>query len=240
MEKQNATAMLRLDKIHTFYGKSYIIQGLSLRIDQGECVSLLGRNGAGKTTTLRSIMGLNPPREGKVFFKNKEIQKKQPFEINRMGIGYVPQGRRVFSTLTVFENLNISIRKTDVNARWTMDRIFEVFPLLRMRKKNRGNQLSGGEQQMLAIARSLIGNPQLLLIDEPTEGLGPIVIEEVVKTLQQIKRDGVTCFLVEQNLEATYPLTDRYYILQQGLKVYQGMKEEFETSPEIKKKYLGV
>lgn len=231
--------MLILKDIHTYYGESYIIQGISLNISQGECITLLGRNGAGKTTTIRSVIGLTPPRKGKVLFKGKEIQGKQPFEINRNGIGYVPQGRRLFSTLTVMENLKISVQNKR-NGGWTTDRVFDVFPVLGMRKANRGNQLSGGEQQMLTIARALMGNPELVLFDEPTEGLSPMVIEEVVKTMKQLKTEGITCFLVEQNLDATYLLTDRYYILQQGRMVYTASKEEFETSHEIKRKFLGV
>jgi branched-chain amino acid transport system ATP-binding protein len=232
--------MLQLDDIHTFYGKSHIIQGLSLKIDQGEFVSLLGRNGAGKTTTLRSIIGLNAPREGRILLQGEEVQKKRPFEISQRGVGYVPQGRRIFSTLTVLENLNIAVRGKGHKIRWSMENVFELFPSLRIRKNNRGNELSGGEQQMLTIGRALMTNPKILLVDEPTEGLAPIVIEEIGKTLQQIKMEGITCFLVEQNLEMTYPLTDRYYILQQGLKVYQGTKAEFETNEEVKNKYLGI
>jgi branched-chain amino acid transport system ATP-binding protein len=232
--------MLKLDNIHTFYGKSHIIQGVSLQIQQGECVSLLGRNGAGKTTTLRSIIGLNPPQEGKIFLRGQEISGKKPFEISREGIAYVPQGRRIFITLTVLENLKLAAQKKAWKEKWTIDTIFDVFPSLAERKNHRGNELSGGEQQMLTIARSMMGNPELLLIDEPTEGLAPLIIEVVVEIIQRIKKDGTTIFLVEQNLESTYQLTDRYYILQQGLVVYHGSIEEFRKNLELKERYLGI
>jgi len=232
--------ILKLDNIHTFYGKSHIIQGASLFIQERECISLLGRNGAGKTTTLRSIMGLNPPLDGKIFFKGREISGEKPFEISRKGIGYVPQGRRIFATLTVVENLNLALQKKAEKGKWNIDTVFDAFPNLAKRKNHRGNQLSGGEQQMLAIARSMMGNPELLLIDEPTEGLAPLIIEAVVKIIQGIKKDGTTIFLVEQNLDSTYQITDRYYILLQGLIVWHGSKEEFRKNPELNGKYLGV
>jgi len=232
--------MLKLDNIHTFYGKSHIIQGISLHIQQGECASLLGRNGAGKTTTLRSIIGLNPPQEGKIFLRGQEINGKKPFEISQEGIGYVPQGRRIFTSLTVMENLRIAVQKKEEKERWNINIIFEIFPILAERKNHRGNELSGGEQQMLTIARSLMGNPELLLIDEPTEGLAPLIIEAVIGIIQRIKKDDITIFLVEQNLESTYQVTDRYYILEQGLLVYQGNNEEFRSNPLLKGKYLGI
>lgn len=236
---QDAEA-LELNNVHTFYGKSHIIQGVSLNIQDEECVALLGRNGAGKTTTLRSIMGLNPPREGKIFFKGREITGKRPFEISREGIGYVPEERRIFATLTTLENLRIAIQKKAGKEKWSLDTIFDAFPLLAERKNHRGSELSGGEQQMLTIARALMGNPELLLIDEPSEGLAPLIIEAVVEIVQRIKKEGTAIFLVEQNLEATYQVADRYYILQQGLVVYQGSHEEFRSNPELKERYLGV
>ncbi len=232
--------MLELNNVHTFYGKSHIIQGISLNVQQEECVAFLGRNGAGKTTTLRSIMGLNPPREGNIFFRGREINGKKPFEISREGIGYVPEDRRIFSTLTLLENLNIAFQKKTGDKRWSIDTMFDAFPLLAERKNHRGSELSGGEQQMLTIARALMGNPELLLIDEPTEGLAPLIIEVVVKIIQRIKKEGTAIFLVEQNLEATYQVADRYYILQQGLIVYEGSNEAFRSNPEVKERYLGV
>jgi branched-chain amino acid transport system ATP-binding protein len=232
--------ILKLENIHTFYGQSHIIQGISLVIKKRECVSYLGRNGAGKTTTLRSIMGLNPPREGKIWFNGREISGEKPFEISRKGMGYVPEDRRVFGTLSVLENLNIAFQRRVEKDKWNTDTVFDVFPLLEKRKNHRGTQLSGGEQQMLTIARSLMGNPEILLLDEPTQGLAPVIIEVVLEIIQRIKKEGITIFMVEQNVEATYQFTDRYYILQQGLIVYEGRSEEFKSNPELKEKYLGV
>jgi branched-chain amino acid transport system ATP-binding protein len=232
--------VLKLDNIHTFYGKSHIIQGISLNIQTGECVALLGRNGAGKTTTLRSIMGLNPPRDGKIYLKGGEINGKKPFQISREGIGYSPQGRRIFSTLTVLENLTIAINRKVGKENWTLEKVFDAFPIIAERKKHRGNELSGGEQQMLTIARSLMGNPDLLLVDEPTEGLAPLIIGKVLDIILRIKEEGMTIFLVEQNVEATFQVSDRYYILQQGLIVYHGGNVEFQSRTEIREKYLGV
>ena len=232
--------VLRLDDVHTFYGKSHIIQGISLNIQQGECVTLLGRNGAGKTTTLRSIMGLTPPREGDVFFKGQRISGQKPFEIARQGVGYVPEERRIFSTLTVLENLHLAFQKREGNTRWSVDTICDVFPVLAERRTHCGNELSGGEQQMLAIARALMGNPELLMLDEPTQGLAPLIIQSVLEIIQRIKGEGMTIFLVEQAVEATYRVSDRYYILQQGLVVYKGSKDQFVASPEVKETYLGV
>jgi branched-chain amino acid transport system ATP-binding protein len=232
--------VLRLDGVHTFYGKSHIIQGISLNIQEGECVTLLGRNGAGKTTTLRSVMGLTPPREGGVFLKGQRISGQRPFEIARQGVAYVPEERRIFSTLTVFENLGLAFQKRDGNTRWSVDTIWDVFPVLAERRTHRGNELSGGEQQMLAIARALMGNPELLMLDEPTQGLAPLIIQSVLEIIQRIKGEGMTIFLVEQAVEATYRVSDRYYILQQGLVVYKGSKDQFVASPEVKETYLGV
>ncbi len=234
------TEMLKLENMHTFYNKSHIIQGISLNIKQKECVAYLGRNGAGKTTTLRSIMGLNPPREGNVFFKGQRINGKKPFEIACEGVGYVPENRRVFNTLTVVENLNIAFQKRAGNRKWRINMIFDAFPLLAERKNHHGNELSGGEQQMLAIARTLMGNPELLLLDEPTQGLAPMIIKVVLEIIQRIKKEGMTIFLVEQSVEATYEVADRYYILQQGLMVYDGTNEEFRSDPEVRERYLGV
>jgi branched-chain amino acid transport system ATP-binding protein len=232
--------MLKLEDMHTFYGKSHIIQGISLNIQHRECVAFLGRNGAGKTTTLRSIMGLNPPREGHVFFKGRKIDGHKPFEIAREGVGYVPEDRRIFKTLTVLENLNLAFQKRAKNGRWRIDTIFDVFPILADRKRHRGNQLSGGEQQMLAIARTLMGNPELLLLDEPTQGLAPRIIQVVLEIVQRIKKEGMTIFMVEQSVEATYQVADRYYILQQGLIVYEGDTEAFRGNPGIRETYLAV
>ena len=232
--------IMKLENIHTFYGMSHIIQGISLIIKKKECISYLGRNGAGKTTTLRSIMGLNPPREGKIFLNGRGINGKKPFEISRWGVGYVPEDRRIFGTLSLIENLNIAIQRRVGRDKWNIDTVFDAFPQLAERRNHRGNELSGGEQQILAIARALMGNPEILLLDEPTQGLAPVIMGVVLEIIQQIKKEGVTIFLVEQNIEATYQVTDWYYILQQGLIVYQGSIEEFRSNPELKERYLGV
>jgi len=232
--------IMKLENIHTFYGKSHIIQGISLIIKKKKCISYLGRNGAGKTTTMRSIMGLNPPREGKIFLNGRGINGKKPFEISRWGVGYVPEDRRIFGTLSLIENLNIAIQRRAGRDKWNIDTVFDVFPSLAERRNHKGNELSGGEQQMLAIARALMGNPEILLLDEPTQGLAPVITGVVLEIIQRIKKEGITIFLVEQNVEATYQVTDWYYILQQGLIVYQGSIEEFRSNQELKERYLGV
>ncbi|WP_461210909.1 ABC transporter ATP-binding protein [Desulfocurvus sp. DL9XJH121] len=229
--------LLRAEDIHSFYGKSHIIQGLSFAVDKGECFTFLGRNGAGKTTTLRSIMGLVPPSRGRITFMDQETTAMKPFQIARLGLGYVPEERQIFSALSVEENLLIAERK---GSEWTLMRIYELFPRLAERRRNMGNMLSGGEQQMLAIARALMTGPALLLLDEPTEGLAPLIVETLLKTIQHIKKEGVTIILVEQNVNATLVVTDHYCILQQGLAVFKGTCEEFTARPELKERYLGV
>jgi len=231
--------MLQVKDIHTFYGKSHIIQGISLEVDKGELVSLLGRNGAGKTTTLRSIMGLTVPRYGNIFYEGTEITKKKSFEICKAGIGYVPEDRRIFSTLTLIENLNIAIQK-DRRQKWDHERIFSIFPILAERRGHRGRELSGGEQQMLSIARALMGNPSLLLLDEPTEGLGPLIVETLIGVIERIKKEGVTILLVEQNVESTFKVADRHYILEQGKIMYHGSNNELKNDKEVMDRYLGV
>jgi branched-chain amino acid transport system ATP-binding protein len=237
----NEKEMLRLDSIHTFYGKSHILQGISLVVRPHECIAILGRNGAGKTTTLKSIMGLTPPRDGGVFFKGQNISRLKPYEISRLGIALVPEDRQIFTTLTVNENLNISRQKDrSINGQWDMDRVYDVFPRLAERRNNRGHQLSGGEQQMLTIARALMSNPELLLLDEPSEGLAPLIVETVLNIIEEIKKEGLTIIIVEQNVEATKLVADRYYILQQGLNVFEGSHEEFWSQPKLKEDFLGV
>jgi len=231
--------MLHVEDINTFYGKSHVLQGISLDVNRGELVSLLGRNGAGKTTTLRSIIGLTPPRSGKIVYEGSNIASRKPFEICRAGIGYVPEDRRVFSTLTIEENLNIAVQKGR-QQQWDRERIFALFPNLGERKKHRGKELSGGEQQMLAIARALMGNPSLLLLDEPTEGLAPLIIEELIHVIGKIKQEGVTVLLVEQNVESTFKVADRHYILQQGKVVYSGKNEDLKEDKEVMLRYLSV
>jgi branched-chain amino acid transport system ATP-binding protein len=231
--------MLQVKSINTFYGKSHVIRGISLEVNKGELVSLLGRNGAGKTTTLRSIIGLIPPRSGNIFYEEMDITPKKPFEICRAGIGYVPEDRRIFATLTLVENLNIAIQKNR-QQQWDRERIFDIFPALAERKKHRGKELSGGEQQMLSIARALMGNPSLLLLDEPTEGLAPLIVQTLIDVIGRIKEEGVTVLLVEQNVESTFKVADRHYILEQGTIVYSGRNEELKNDKEVMLRYLSV
>lgn len=233
-------AMLKVEDIHTYYGKSHILQGVSFDVRAKECMALLGRNGAGKTTTLRSIIGLVPPRSGRIGFNDRPIDRLKPFQISRLGIGYVPEDRQIFSALTIQENLTISIQKRRADGPWCLERIYEVFPILAERRNNQGNQLSGGEQQMLSIARALMTNPNLLLLDEPTEGLAPLIVEKLLEIIQDLKKGGLTIILVEQDVEATSHVADRYCILQQGLLVHQSGHKEFWSQPELQEKYLGV
>lgn len=232
--------MLQVEGIHTYYGKSHIIQGISFDLAAHECVALLGRNGAGKTTTLRSIVGLTPPQDGKIVFKGEHIQSLLPFNISRKGIAYVPEDRQIFTTLTVTENLNISAQKRQNADGWTIRKVFEIFPSLSQRRLNRGNQLSGGEQQMLTIARALMSNPDLLLLDEPTEGLAPIIVEILLEVITSLKEEGLTILLVEQNISATRTVADHYCILQQGRVVYKGNNHDFWATPALQEEYLGV
>ena len=240
MKTADNEAMLHVDAIQTYYGKSHIIQGVSFHVDPHECVALLGRNGAGKTTTLRSIIGLTPPREGQVVLKGQSLKGLKPFEIARRGVTYVPEDRQIFATLTVDENLQLSVQKERTGGPWNLERVFDVFPRLAERRHNRGNQLSGGEQQMLAIARALMANPELILLDEPTEGLAPLIVETLLEIIAGIKKEGLTIVLVEQNVAATRQVADRYYILQQGQLVYDGTNAEFWSQLQLQEKYLGV
>ncbi len=231
--------MLNVEDIHTYYGESYVIQGVSLNLDEGEILTLLGRNGAGKTTTLRSIMGLTPPRRGRVIYKGKEITQQKPFEIARLGIGMVPEDRRIFNGLTVEENLNLAIQ-TNRPGRWNLQSVYELFPHLAKRKKNRGSQLSGGEQQMLAIARSLMGNPNLILLDEPSEGLSPILIKAIAETILTIAREGLSILLVEQNVEMTIKIAHRHYVIDGGKIIYTGSNDDFIQNRDVREKYLTI
>ncbi|WP_218069981.1 ABC transporter ATP-binding protein [Desulfoplanes formicivorans] len=236
MVATNST-MISVKNIHSYYGKSHIIQGLSFDVAPGECFTFLGRNGAGKTTTLRSIMGLVTPKQGSITFGDTDITRMKPYQIARLGIGYVPEERQIFSALSVEENMLIAGRD---DAAWSLERIYELFPRLAERRNNMGNELSGGEQQMLAIARALRLDPQLLILDEPTEGLAPLIIDMLLNTIQLIKKEHVTIILVEQNVNATLVVTDQYCILQQGVSVFKGSCNEFCHRPELKEQYLGV
>jgi branched-chain amino acid transport system ATP-binding protein len=234
--------LLEVKEIQTFYGLSHILFGVSLAIEKGETVCLLGRNGVGKTTTLRSIMGLTPPRTGTIQFQGSEIRGKQPFEICRMGLGFVPEDRVIFPDLTVRENLEIAIKKEDKgkNTGWTVDKVQRLFPILKERDKQWGGTLSGGEQQMLTIARTLMGNPRLVLLDEPSEGLAPLVVRAIGEHIQALKKEGITLLLSEQNSSFALKVSDRAYILEKGQVTWKGNISELRENPEIMKNYLGV
>lgn len=232
--------MLRLEDVHSYYGTSHILQGVDLEINRGEVVTLLGRNGAGKTTTLKTIMGLVHPRQGRVVFNGESIGGLKPYQAARKRIAYVPEERAIFIHLSVVENLEIAQVgfKGKLNGQWTVDRVFNVFPRLRERRRHKGTHLSGGEQQMLAIARALMSEPELLLLDEPSEGLAPLIVEELQKVTQQIVDEGITVLLIEQNLDMCTALAQRHYIMDQGRIVYQGTNEDFKTNDQVKDRYL--
>lgn len=230
--------MLSIENLHVYYGHSYIVQGISLNVNKGEIVTLLGRNGVGKSTTIKSIMGIVRPRNGKIIFKGREIQNLPPYEIARLGIGFVPEDRRIFPSLTVLENLNLATRSNA--SGWDLERIFEFFPRLKERIKHKGSQLSGGEQQMLAIARVLRMKTELILLDEPTEGLAPILVKAIENILHEIKRQKITTLLVEQNARFVTSVADRHYVMCHGKIVYEGSNDDFIKEEEVKKKYLGV
>jgi len=229
--------MLEVKEIHTYYGMSHILFGVSLNVSRGEVVCLLGRNGAGKTTTLRSIMGLTPPRQGSIKFKEEEIVGKKPFMLARRGMAYVPDDRRIFADLTVGENLEIAQRK---GGEWSKDRVYQLFPALKEIESRRGGYLSGGEQQMLTVARALMGNPEFLLLDEPTEGLAPLLVKALEERITKLKETGLTVLLAEQNVRSALRLSDRGYIIDNGVIRYQGSIKELRENEEIRKKYLLV
>ncbi len=229
--------MLNVQDIHSQYGKSIVLEGVSLEVNQGELVTLLGRNGAGKTTTLRSIVGIVTPSKGQITFEGKDTVGLETFEIARQGISLVPEHRGIFRMLSVDENLRIAVRP---DSKWSLDDVYGLFPRLWERRTNGGHALSGGEQQMLAIARALVNNPKILLLDEPTEGLAPVIVDELVKILREIRRSGVPILLVEQNLSVCRALADRHYVLEQGRIVYQGSAAEFNADPSISDRYLAL
>ncbi len=232
--------MLEVRDIHTYYGDSYILQGVSLRVEAGQVVALLGRNGAGKTTTINSIVGLTPPRRGQIVFKGEDVTHAPPHRIARMGMGLVPQGRRLFPNLTVEENITLAARTRNGAAQWTQERIYELFPRLKERARNRASQLSGGEQQMVAIARALMTNPDLLLLDEPSEGLAPLLVREIGRVLAELKARGLSFLLVEQNLHMATSVADWVYVMNKGRIVFEGTPQELLANEEVKHKYLGV
>ena len=236
--------MLEMVDVHTYYGDSHILHGISLKVGEASVVGLLGRNGAGKTTTIHSIMGLTPPRQGKVRFKGVDISGSPPYKIARMGMGLVPQGRRIFPSLSTKENINIAkrTRKESRNEQgWDLDRVCSFFPLLKERINTPANRLSGGELQMLAIARALVGNPDLMLMDEPSEGLAPLLVQEIGHIIKQLKTEGgFSILLVEQNFRMAIELTDYVYVLSKGSVVYEGKPEELRDNEEIKTRYIAM
>ena len=231
--------MLEVREIHTYYGTSHILFGISLDVKEDEAVCLLGRNGAGKTTTLRSIIGLTPPRFGNISFNDKGIVGKPPYYIAKLGIGFVPDDRRIFPDLTVRQNILLARREKE-GAIWNLERIYNLFPKLRELDTHMGSQLSGGEQQMLTIARTLMTNPQLLLLDEPGEGLAPLVIKAMEEQLGEIKKMGTTMLICEHNVGLATALSDRAYVMDKGTIRFQGTVEDLRKNEEVRKKYLMV
>jgi branched-chain amino acid transport system ATP-binding protein len=229
--------MLNVESIHSYYDKSHVLEGVSLQVGAGELVTLLGRNGAGKTTTLRSILGIVRPRQGQISFNGQQLVGREIFDIARQGIALVPEHRGIFRQLSVEENLKIAVRK---DSRWQLEDVYAMFPRLKERRRNGGFALSGGEQQMLAIARALLNDPKLLILDEPTEGLAPVIVDELVKILRRIKGEGLSILLVEQNLMVCDALADRHYVLEQGRVAYQGSAAQFREDPSIKNRYLAL
>jgi branched-chain amino acid transport system ATP-binding protein len=221
--------VLTAERLHTYYGKSHILHGVDLELCEGEIVTLLGRNGAGKSTTLRSLVGLTPPRNGAVRLFGHTTTDWPPYRIAALGVGYVPEGRRIFPNLTVDENLMVPLERPGL---WTIARIHELFPRLAERRGNKGRQLSGGEQEMLAIARALVLNPRLLILDEPSQGLAPLIVQEVFKVVTSARREGISILLVEQNVRVATEIADRAYVLDDGRVVYSGAAAEFAKDEE--------
>ena len=234
--------MLELDNVHAYYGDSHILHGVSLSVGKGEVVCLLGRNGAGKTTTILTVMGYLHPRGGRVRYGGRDIGALPPYAVSRLGVGFVPQERGIFPSLTVRENLTVFARASAKNGSngWTLERIFDLFPNLKARERNLGFQLSGGEQQMLSIARALMLNPELLVLDEPSEGLAPMIVEEIIKVLRGLKSEGLAILLVEQNLRAAFAVGDRHHIMNKGAICFTGTSAQIESNEAVLREYLSV
>jgi len=237
--------MLTIGELHSGYGLSEVLNGVTLEVPDGKLVALLGRNGMGKTSLCRSIMGLDPPviRGGTIDYNGTNITGTAPFKIARLGLGYVPQGRHIFGSLNVVENLSMAHRSAADGSKgktWDLERVFEMFPRLEERKTNDGAQLSGGEQQMLAIGRALMTNPGLLIMDEPSEGLAPVIVEQLGERLQDLKRSSLSMLLVEQNYSLALKLADILYVMENGRVVFAGSPEELDSSEDVKRRYLGV
>ena len=232
-------AILEVQDIHTYYGDAYVLQGLSIALEQGQILGLLGRNGVGKTTLVNSIVGFTPPRRGRIVFKGADVTANTSFETVRGGMGLVPQGRRVFPTLSVEENLLVAERNTD-RHKWTLERVYALFPRLRERRHQRSRTLSGGEQQMLAIGRGLMTNPDCLIMDEPSEGLAPIIIQGVWEAVAKLKQEGLSILLVEQNAALALKLVDYVHVMSKGRVVYSARPDELWANDAVKSNYLGI
>ena len=231
--------ILEVENLHTFYETSHVLFGLSLHVTEGELVVLLGRNGAGKTTTLRSIIGVTPPRSGSIRFRGAEIARRPVYEVAQHGVAFIPDTRRIFPDHTVRENLEIAERPSrDGGRAWTIDRVWELFPALRRLDGRKGRHLSGGEQQMLAIGRALLGNPSLLLMDEPTQGLAPLVIRDLAEQILRLQRDGMTILLSEQNMAFAGPLANRIYVIDHGAIRFEGTLGELDANTEVRTRHL--
>lgn len=231
------TCVLEAEGLNTYYGKSHILNGVSLKVEEGELVALLGRNGAGKTTTMRSIMSLTPPRTGQVKLFGQTLTRVSPHKIARAGVGYVPEGRKIFGHMSVHENLQVP---PDTSGPWNIDAVYELFPRLHERRNSRGGRLSGGEQEMLAIARALLLNPKLLILDEPSQGLAPVIVQEVMRTIARMKKEGMAVLLVEQNAMLALQLADRAYVLSEGEIVYDGSAQELKADKHRMEALAGV
>jgi branched-chain amino acid transport system ATP-binding protein len=233
--------MLELEDVHTYYGNSHVLQGISFSVPEGKCLALLGRNGAGKTTTIHSIAGLIPPHKGSIRFDGREISNQPSFRISRLGIGLVPQGRRIFPSLTVKENLTLPAPESQSTANnWELKEVYELFPDLREQEHSMGNELSGGQQQMLAVGRALMSNPKLMLMDEPSEGLAPIIIEQLEGLIRQLKETGLSILMVEQNVSLACSVADEVSVMNKGQIVWQGSPVLLLADEEVQHKYLGV
>ena len=232
--------MLELTDVHTYYGESHALFGISLKVEEGSVVTLLGRNGMGKTTTIHSIIGFTPPRSGTVRFKGEDITGLSSYRIAKRGISLVPQGRRIFRSLSVRENLTMAARNSGKADDWTLERVYSLFPILKERAHHKGNLLSGGEQQMLCVGRALMTNPDLLLMDEPSEGLAPLIVREIGNIIVQLQKSGLSILLVEQNLPTALAVSNHIYVLSKGAIVYHSTPEELEKNKEIQTNYLTV
>jgi branched-chain amino acid transport system ATP-binding protein len=236
--------MIKVSDIHSYYGKSHVLHGVSFELREEELVCLLGRNGVGKSTTLKSLMGMVRPASGSILFEGRELVGKRPHQIARLGLGYVPEERRIFRSLTVHENLLIGIKKETAGGSgkepWTVERVYDIFPNLAKRADNKGIHLSGGEQQMLTVARTLMGNPKLILVDEPTEGLAPLIVKTVLEMLATIRESGMTVFMVEQNFKAAIKVASRFYIMSKGHMVFEGDTASLMAAEDVRRNYLEV